>query len=87
MHGVRGLPDQLTWRCAAVQVWQDEGNDTLWDVLQKRDFPYNLEPLLLGRTLDIAKSHRRRLITIRLILRQVWAAWAAWPCVAIQQES
>ena len=55
----------------AVQVWQYEGNDTLWDMLQKRDFPYNLEPLLLGRTLDIAKSHRRRLISIRLILRQV----------------
>ena len=54
-----------------VQVWQYEGNDTLWDVMQKRDFPYNLEPLLLGRTLDIAKSHRRRLISIRLILRQV----------------
>ena len=55
-------------------MWQDEGNDTLWDVLQKRDFPYNLEPLLLGRTLDIAKSHRRRLITIRLVLRQVRTA-------------
>ena len=54
-----------------MQVWQYEGNETLWDVMQKRDFPYNVEPLLLGRTLDIAKSHRRRLISIRLILRQV----------------
>ena len=60
-------------------MWQYEGNDTLWDMLQKRDFPYNLEPLLLGRTLDIAKSHRRRLISIRLILRQVGTPLAV-PC-------
>jgi hypothetical protein len=30
-------------------VWKYEGDFTLSDVMAKRDFPYNLEPLLLGR--------------------------------------
>ena len=52
-------------------VWQYEGDFTLWDLMQKKDFPYNMEPFLLGRQLDLPKGPRRRLITIRLVMQQV----------------
>ena len=52
-------------------VWQYEGDFTLWDLMQKKDFPYNMEPMLFGRELDLPKGPRRRLITIRVVMQQV----------------
>lgn len=39
--------------------------------MQKRDWPYNLEPILLGRELDLPKGPRRKLITLRIVMQQV----------------
>lgn len=52
-------------------VWQYEGDYTLYDLMQKKDFPYNLEPLLLGRELDMPKGPRRKSITIQIVMEQV----------------
>jgi hypothetical protein len=30
-------------------VWRYEGDFTLADMMAKKEFPYNMEPLLLGR--------------------------------------
>ena len=54
-----------------VQVWQYEGDYTLWDLMQKKEFPYNMEPLLLGGELDLPKGPRRKAVTIQLVLQQV----------------
>ncbi len=52
-------------------VWQYEGDNTLYDLMQKKDWPYNLEPFLFGRDLNMAKGPRRRAITLRLLMQQV----------------
>lgn len=57
-----------------MQVWQYEGDYTLWDLMQKKDFPYNMEPLLLGGELDLPKGPRRKALTIQLVLQQVGPA-------------
>ena len=36
-------------------VWKYEGDATLYDMLEKRDFPYNMETLLLARELRLPK--------------------------------
>ena len=57
-----------------MQVWQYEGDYTLWDLMQKKEFPYNMEPLLLGGELDLPKGPRRKAVTIQLVLQQVGPA-------------
>lgn len=52
-------------------VWQYEGDYTLFDLMQKKDFPYNMEPLLLGQELDMPKGPQRKAITISIIMQQV----------------
>lgn len=52
-------------------VWQYEGDFTLYDLMQKKDWPYNLEPVLFGRELNLPRSPRRRWITLRVIMQQV----------------
>lgn len=52
-------------------MWQYEGDFTLYDLMQKKEWPYNLEPLLFGRELNLPKSPRRRWITLRVIMQQV----------------
>jgi serine/threonine protein kinase len=58
-------------------VWQYEGDYTLYDLMQKKDFPYNLEPLLLGRELDMPKGPRRKSITIQIVMEQILQALKA----------
>lgn len=36
-------------------MWKYEGDNTLYDLMQKRDFPYNAEPLLFGKELPLDK--------------------------------
>ena len=52
-------------------VWKFEGDWTLWNLMQKRDFPYNLEPLLLGQEVDLPKGPQRSILTIRLVMLEV----------------
>lgn len=52
-------------------IWQYEGDYTLFDLMQKKDFPYNLELPLLGRELDMPKGPERKAITISLVMQQV----------------
>lgn len=59
-------------------VWKYEGNNTLFDLMEKRnEFPYNMETLLFGRDLKLPKGPRRKLVTIRLIMRQLIEALKA----------
>ena len=52
-------------------IWQYEGDYTLFDLMQKKDFPYNLEQPLLGRELDMPKGPQRKAVTISLVMQQV----------------
>lgn len=52
-------------------VWKYEGSNTLWNLMQKRDFPYNLEPLLLGKEVNLPKGPQRSIITIRMVMLEV----------------
>jgi len=55
-------------------VWKYEGDYTLYDLLQQKDFPYNLEPYLLGRPLSIPKGPFRKLVTIKAVMQQILEA-------------
>ena len=55
-------------------IWQYEGDYTLWDLMQKKDFPYNLEQALLGRELDMPKGPQRKAVTISVVMQQVSCA-------------
>ncbi|KAL3161226.1 hypothetical protein ABBQ38_009592 [Trebouxia sp. C0009 RCD-2024] len=58
-------------------IWQYEGDYTLWDLMQKKDFPYNLEQALLGRELDMPKGPQRKAVTISLVMQQILEALKA----------
>ncbi len=62
---------------AGAQVWKYEGDSTLYDLMQRKDWPYNLEPLLFGKALDGPRTAERRLASLRLVMQQ---ARAAGPC-------
>jgi hypothetical protein len=47
---------------------------TLYDMMTKREFPYNVETILLGRELRLQKDKRRRLVTLKLIMQQLLEA-------------
>ena len=51
-------------------VWRYEGDYTLYDLMQKKDWPYNLEPLLFGRELNIPKGPERRWLSLRVVMKQ-----------------
>eukprot|EP00210_Caulerpa_lentillifera_P006879 g6576.t1 len=55
-------------------VWKYEGDFTLYDLLQQKDFPYNLEPYLLGRELTIPKGPYRKLVSIKIAMQQILEA-------------
>lgn len=52
-------------------MWQYEGDYTLYDLMQKKDWPYNLEPFLFGRELNLPKSPERRWLSLRTVMKQV----------------
>ncbi len=45
--------------------------------LQKRDWPYNAEPQLVGRELRLPKGPRRKLVTLKLVMKQLLEDLAA----------
>mmetsp|Transcript_41149 Transcript_41149/g.74002 ORF Transcript_41149/g.74002 Transcript_41149/m.74002 type:complete len:638 (-) Transcript_41149:1944-3857(-) len=58
-------------------VWEYEGSETLYTLMAKRDFPYNMEQALLGRELNIEKGTSRKLIMYKIIAQQVLESLAA----------
>ncbi|GMH32543.1 hypothetical protein BSKO_00377 [Bryopsis sp. KO-2023] len=55
-------------------LWKYEGDFSLYDLMQKKEFPYNLEDALLGRQLTIPTGTFRKLVTIKLVMKQILAA-------------
>ena len=66
-------------------MWAYEGDCTLADLIQKRDFPTAAEPLLFGRPLNIPPGPERKAAVIRLILQQLLECLAA--CHAVGESS
>ena len=60
-------------------IWQYEGDFTLWDLMQKKDFPYNLEQQLFGQELDMPKGPQRKAVTLSLVMQQVRAGMPQYP--------
>nr|AFK49463.1 unknown [Medicago truncatula] len=52
-------------------IWRFEGDATLADLLQSRDFPYNVETLILGEVQDLPKGLERENKIIQTIIRQL----------------
>lgn len=46
-------------------------------MMRQRDFPFNLEPILLERPLRLPADKRRRLVTFKLVLAQLLEALEA----------
>ncbi|KAK9816689.1 hypothetical protein WJX72_003731 [[Myrmecia] bisecta] len=67
-----GKPDDPLWL-----IWQYEGDYTLYDLMQKKEWPYNLEPLLFGRELNLPKGPRRKAVSMQLVMQQLLTALAA----------
>ena len=59
-------------------VWRYEGDYTLFDLLQKRDWPYNAEALMRGRSMPSQnRSPRRKLAIVRSIMKSILLALKA----------
>lgn len=52
-------------------IWRFEGDSTLADLLQNREFPYNVETLILGEVQDLPKGLERENRIIQTIMRQI----------------
>lgn len=52
-------------------IWKFEGDWTLWNLMQRKDFPYNMETLLFGQQVDLPKGPQRSFLTIRLVMLEV----------------
>lgn len=59
-------------------VWRYEGDYTLFDLLQKRDWPYNAEALMRGKSVPSQnRSPRRKLAIVRSIMKSMLTALKA----------
>lgn len=52
-------------------IWKYEGQSTLADLLQSKEFPYNVETLILGEIQDLPKGIERENRIIQTIMRQL----------------
>ncbi|XP_024366721.1 serine/threonine-protein kinase STN7, chloroplastic isoform X2 [Physcomitrium patens] len=59
-------------------LWRYEGNATLADLMANRDFPYNVEELILGprKGEDLPRGPERQNRIVRSIMRQILSALA-----------
>lgn len=59
-------------------LWRFEGNSTLADLMSNRDFPYNVEELILGpgEGDDLPRGPERQNRILRTIMRQILGALA-----------
>lgn len=58
-------------------VWKYEGDNNLFDLMAKKEFPYNMEEVLFGRELRLPRGAQRRALTLQVIMRQLLEALAA----------
>lgn len=59
---------------ATVLVWAYEGDFTIADLMQKKDFPFNLEALLFDRPPNIPRGPERRAAVLRVAMGQLLRA-------------
>ncbi|KAK4484275.1 hypothetical protein RD792_011501 [Penstemon davidsonii] len=52
-------------------IWKFEGESTLADLLQSKEFPYNVEAMILGEVQDLPKGMERENRIIQTIMRQL----------------
>ncbi|GKU90388.1 hypothetical protein SLEP1_g4389 [Rubroshorea leprosula] len=52
-------------------LWRFEGKATLADLMQSKDFPYNVETMILGKVQDLPKGLERENRIIQTIMRQL----------------
>ncbi|KAK4430174.1 Serine/threonine-protein kinase STN7, chloroplastic [Sesamum alatum] len=52
-------------------IWKFEGEATLADLLQSKEFPYNVEAIILGEVQDLPKGLERENRIIQTIMRQL----------------
>ncbi|OMP06808.1 hypothetical protein COLO4_07869 [Corchorus olitorius] len=52
-------------------VWRFEGEATLSDLMQSKDFPYNVETMILGEVQNLPKGLERENKIIQTIMRQI----------------
>ncbi|KAK3421721.1 hypothetical protein EUGRSUZ_G02347 [Eucalyptus grandis] len=52
-------------------VWRFEGESTLADLMQSKEFPYNVETMILGEVQDLPKGIERENRIIQTIMRQI----------------
>ncbi|KAJ0677902.1 putative protein kinase Group-Pl-4 family [Helianthus annuus] len=52
-------------------IWRFEGESTLADLIQSKEFPYNVESMILGEVQDLPKGLERENKIIQTILRQL----------------
>ncbi|CAK9165688.1 unnamed protein product [Ilex paraguariensis] len=52
-------------------IWRFEGEATLADLFQSREFPYNVEAIILGEVQDLPKGLERENRIIQTIMRQL----------------
>ncbi|CAA0818627.1 Serine/threonine-protein kinase STN7-chloroplastic [Striga hermonthica] len=52
-------------------IWKFEGEATLADLLQSKEFPYNVEAMILGEVQDLPKGIERENRIIQTVMRQL----------------
>ncbi|KAJ3670684.1 hypothetical protein LUZ60_008110 [Juncus effusus] len=52
-------------------IWRFEGEDTLFDLMQSKEFPYNVETKILGDMQDLPKGVERENSIIQTVMRQL----------------
>ncbi|KAH7283410.1 hypothetical protein KP509_34G006000 [Ceratopteris richardii] len=52
-------------------IWRYEGDATLADLMSSKDFPYNVEELILGKAVEGPKSLQRESRIIQTIMKQI----------------
>ncbi|XP_048134689.1 serine/threonine-protein kinase STN7, chloroplastic isoform X3 [Rhodamnia argentea] len=52
-------------------IWRFEGKSTLADLMQSKEFPYNVETMILGEVQDLPKGIERENRIIQTIMRQI----------------
>ncbi|KAI3452991.1 hypothetical protein Pfo_009654 [Paulownia fortunei] len=52
-------------------IWKFEGEATLADLLQSKEFPYNVEAMILGEVQDLPKGLERENSIIQTVMRQL----------------
>ncbi|KAL3644636.1 Serine/threonine-protein kinase stn7, chloroplastic [Castilleja foliolosa] len=52
-------------------IWKFEGESTLADLVQSKEFPYNVESMILGENLNLPKGLERENRIIQTVMRQL----------------